>query len=184
MSDTSSIRSLPARRQLFRVAFEGEDTAHWALFPSDRPGLPDGVLCHVGVEKNKSGKKVAHELRYHPIKINTSSAGSAFPIHGAVIAEWQLRQAAQTVFERKAYRVVTNNCQHFCIDVLVELNRNWPDMVPAQAIVDVQARGTKFTKMTTFFTRFRFQREQRMLEAQRAQFELRNVQARPRISID
>ncbi|KAF2217599.1 hypothetical protein CERZMDRAFT_119434 [Cercospora zeae-maydis SCOH1-5] len=90
MSDAASIQSLPARRQLFRVAFEGEDTAHWALFLSDGPGLRDGILCHVGVDKNRSGKKVGHELRFHPILMNSSSAESVFPNQGAIVAEWQL----------------------------------------------------------------------------------------------
>lgn len=183
MSDTDSNYSLPPlRRQLHRVAFEGEDSAHWALFLPTRPAGPTGILCHVGVAIDSSGCKTDHQLRWDSFDISKSSAKSYFAIPGAIVTENQLRRTAETVFDRKGYRSLTNNCQHFCIDVLIELNRNWPDSVTAQAVAEVQARGTKFTKMTTFLKRTRVKPHQS--GDRPPSISSGSQQERPRFSID
>lgn len=138
------------RRVLHRIAFEGEDTAHWALFLPEAAGGITGRLVHVGVLKGRSGAKENRQLRSDIIDLSNTSAQCAFPIPNAIVSEYQLIRAAQTVFDRKGYRTLTNNCQHFCIDVVTELHQIWPECVPAQALKDVANRGTIFTKTTRF----------------------------------
>lgn len=138
------------RRVLHRIAFEGEDTAHWALFLPEAAGGVSGLLVHVGVLKGRSGAKQNRQLRDEVINLSNTSAQCAFPIPNTYVSEYQLMRAAQAVFDRKGYRTLTNNCQHFCIDVVTELNQIWPECVSAQAIKDVENRGTIFTKTTRF----------------------------------
>ncbi|KAG8159871.1 hypothetical protein KVR01_010508 [Diaporthe batatas] len=138
------------RRILHRIAFEGEDTAHWALFLPEAAGGVSGLLVHVGILKGKSGAKQNRQLRSEIINLSSTSAQCAFPIANTYVSEYQLMRAAQTVFDRKEYRTLTNNCQHFCIDVITELNQIWPECVTAQAVKDVATRGTIFTKTTRF----------------------------------
>jgi hypothetical protein len=177
MSSSGSSYSLPTGpRQLHRVAFEGEDTAHWALFLPDRDGGARGILVHVGANKGKSGRKENHTLRSSPFLITSSTAQSVFPIAHAAVTESQLTRAAEEVFQRKGYRLLTNNCQHFCIDVVTELNRVWPHSVPPEAVIDVASRGTTITNLTRWVRRDR-------LNDPRAQQAEEHDGSRERISI-
>lgn len=45
---------------------------------------------------------------------------------------------------------ITNNCQHFCSDVVQELHRLHPELVSADAVDDVARQGTVITKVTRF----------------------------------
>ncbi|KAI8945747.1 hypothetical protein F4801DRAFT_567243 [Xylaria longipes] len=178
LSSSSSVYSLPSGpRQLHRIAFEGEDTAHWALFLPDTSGSPSGLLVHVGVHKGWSGTKTNHKLRQDRFTVTHSTARTVFPIAHAVVSEYQLLRAAEAVFERKGYRLLTNNCQHFCIDVVTELNRVWPETVPPAAVHEVRSRGTSLTNVVGALRRNRVQH----LQADPARH---TNQDRRRISID
>lgn len=155
-------------RPLYRIAFEGESTAHWALFlPFDGPPHTEitarGTLVHIGVQKapGKSGtERGSHverrALRIHKFNQSTSSKQRLDPIRvtaqGPIvqITERQLRKAATAVFDRPDYNyhALSNNCQHFCIHTVMELHKDLPRTVPITAVEDLRKKGTKLTTLT------------------------------------
>ena len=100
-----------------------------------------------------------------------------FPIAHAVIIEYQLLRTTEAVFERKGYRLLTNNCQHFYIDVVTELNHVWPEAVTPAAVDEVRSSGTSLTAIAGALRRDR-------LEYPRPEPARYTNQGRPRISID
>lgn len=152
----NSVFTRSNRFALRRVGFAGnENTTHWALFIPDWTGGVRGKTCHVSVVRNKYKKVVAHLLLLTPTALRETSISSSFQIEGAVVGEWQLWQAAHNVYLSKGYNMVTNNCQHFCVDVVTELHRLFPHCVKAEAIDLVQSRGTIFTRGRDLWRRLR-----------------------------
>ncbi|KAL2142873.1 hypothetical protein VTI28DRAFT_641 [Corynascus sepedonium] len=154
-SDTSGSRSTRSgeganARSLHRVAFSGGSLAHWALFLPDEDGSAEGTLVHVGVETGSSGVKRNHRVRVKKIRVTRSSARSVHVISGARITRTTLEQVAKDIFNRKGYNVATNNCQHFCFDVIAELHLLYPDLVPQSAVDDMRRNGTTITNVTNF----------------------------------
>lgn len=164
-------------QQLHRFVFKGDTTAHWALFLPDRAVSPTGLIVHIGVQKGRSGAKRNHSLIPSHFRVRNSNARTVFPIAHAVVTEYQLLRAAEAVFERKGYRLLTNNCQPFCIEMVTELNRVWSEGVPPAAVHEVLSRGTSFTAIAGALRRDR-------LEYPRPEPARYTHQGRPRISID
>lgn len=148
-------------RPLYRIAFDGESTAHWALFlpwagPPHKAMTGRGLLVHIGAQKapGKSGTQRGsrverHELRCQEFNQSTSSKKRLDPI-GVQVSERQLKEAATEVFNRPEYNyhALTNNCQHLCIHTVMELHRQWPVTVPITAVNNLKAKGTKLTTLT------------------------------------
>ncbi|KAL2130077.1 hypothetical protein VTI74DRAFT_6934 [Chaetomium olivicolor] len=110
---------------------KAESLSHWALFLPDEDGIAEGSLVHVGVEMGSSGIKRNHKWRSrHPHYI--------------------IQALAEDIFNSRGYNVVTNNCQHFCFDMVAELHRRYPDLIPQEAVGDVAAHGTTITNVTKF----------------------------------
>lgn len=165
---TSTEPDQDTARPLYRIAFEGDSTAHWALFlPWDGPprtGITDrGLLVHIGAQKapGKSGTErgsrvVGHELRCHEFNQSTSSKQRLDPI-GVRVTERQLCAAASAVFNKpdNNYHALTNNCQHFCIQTVIELHDRLPQTVPPSAVANLKAKGTKLTALTRLRDRLR-----------------------------
>ncbi|KID78795.1 uncharacterized protein G6M90_00g026540 [Metarhizium brunneum] len=174
------------RLPLCRVAFEGERTAHWALFIPEEIGSHEGTLVHIGVEKAAScgsnrtskstGKVEKYVLRCHEFRMMGSGAQSCFPIANAYSTESELRRAAEEVFKRKSYNLLTNNCQHFCIDVVTYWHKICPQSVPRSAVEDVLARAQGVTNISYMLRRTQLNKERTKPENDRGD--------RPRFSID
>uniref|UniRef100_A0A1Y1MAD1 PPPDE domain-containing protein n=1 Tax=Photinus pyralis TaxID=7054 RepID=A0A1Y1MAD1_PHOPY len=201
-SSTSPHEMQDDRLPLYRVAFEGERTAHWALFVPEQIGGHKGTLVHVGVEKearcgsnrtsgpednrksirgcnlasNHTGKVEKYALECHNFKMRGSGAESCFPIANAFVTLPQLRRAAEEVFKRKSYNLLTNNCQHFCIDVVTYLHQIYPQSVPRSAVDDVLARAQGLTNISYMLRRTQLHEEGTDEESDRGD--------RPRFSID
>lgn len=89
--------------------------------------------------------------------------------------------------------MLTNNCQHFCIDVVTWLHHHYPSSVTKDAIKDWEGRGTKPVAIRKFiyWTRFTKEGREAYLRAKQAKAaELAAARppsrgaARPRMSID
>lgn len=132
------------------MAFSGGSLAHWALFIPDEQGGSKGTIVHVGVETGSSGSKGNHRVRTKGIEISSSTAQSVHVIEGAYVTTAMVKAAAETVFVAGGYNIVTNNCQHFCYDVVNELNRRYPDHVTETAVRDVWQHGTVISNGTQF----------------------------------
>jgi hypothetical protein len=135
-------------RGLHRVAFRGGSLSHWALFLPDQDGGNEGTLVHVGVETGSSGVKRNHRVLVKKIRVTRSSAQSVHVIRGAHVTTAMLKAVAQDIFDRKGYNVITNNCQHFCFDVVQELHDLYPDLVTLDAVNDVRQHGTIINNVT------------------------------------
>ncbi|PSR88703.1 hypothetical protein BD289DRAFT_431797 [Coniella lustricola] len=194
-SRSSTVNSVSSTHKLHRIAFQGEDFAHWAMLLPLKTGVPVGLLVHIGVRKDVCHRPVHHELLMHIADTVSTTASEAVVIPGTNVSESQLRQAAEAVFRRSGnnYHMLTNNCQHFCIDVVIWLHQHYPDSVTKEAIRDCEGRGTKaiaFRKFI-FWTRFTSEGREARAKAKQAasrQAELaqprRTVSYRPRMSID
>lgn len=140
-----------APRTIHRVAFNGGNLAHWALFLPDVDGGSDGTLAHIGAETNSSGKKGAHRLRFKKIRVTSSSARSVHAINGAKVTGTMLREVAAEVFAAKGgYNAVTNNCQHFCYDVIAAINAKYPGFVLDSAVADMWAHRNTIVTVTKY----------------------------------
>ncbi|KAJ4392953.1 hypothetical protein N0V93_002157 [Gnomoniopsis smithogilvyi] len=92
-------------------------------------------------------------------------------IPGAEITESQLKEAAEAVFYRKGntYHMLTNNCQHFCIDVVTWLHYRYLESVSRDAIKDCEGKGTKPIALRKFIFWTCFTNEGRMAHARAKQ---------------
>lgn len=194
-SQASSLYSASPAHKLHRIAFQGEDSAHWALLLPKKTGAPIGLLVHIGVQKEEfTSRPLRHELRFQTIDLVNTTASEALIIPGAEVTESQLREAAETVFNREGnnYHMLTNNCQHFCLDVVTWLHQRYPNSISADAIKDCEAKGTKPIALRKFILWTRFTKEGREAYARakqaKAALEAANRPAsqssnRPRMSI-
>jgi hypothetical protein len=113
--------------------------------------------------------------------VTRTDAQSVFPIAQASVTETQLRNIAKDVFDRKGYSAVTNNCQHFCVDVVEELHNRYPESVPRAAVADINARGTTLTAIKNFA---RFFKRDRRHNPEPQGIPLQPAGSQDRISID
>lgn len=172
-SQSSSLFSASPTHKLHRVAFQGEDSAHWAILLPVKTGVPIGVFVHIGVEKDRiTLKPIRHELLIHNINISHTAATEAILIPGAEVTEYQLVEAAEAVFYRRnnSYHMLTNNCQHFCIDVVTWLHYHYPNSVSKDAIRDCEGKGTTAVALRKFifWTRFTKDGREAYLKAKQA----------------
>lgn len=145
-SSSGSVVSEDLPRPLHRIAFQGKNGAHWGLFLPKNVGRADGTLIHIGARSEKLLRKRGHEVHYDPFLVTLSSAQSVFLIPQANVSERQMKRACQDVFERKGYNMFTNNCQHFCMDVVLQLNHLFPEAVPKESVLEMEGRGTVLTR--------------------------------------
>lgn len=149
---------------LHRVAFKGEDFAHWAILLPAKTGAPIGTFVHIGVQKDKRTKKpIHHELLIDTIDLTTSTVQESRPILGSNVSEAQLIEAARAVFNRdgNTYHMLTNNCQHFCIDVVTWLHQHYPNAVTKESVKDCEGKGTTAVAVRKFILWTRFTKEGR-----------------------
>ncbi|KAK3903476.1 hypothetical protein C8A05DRAFT_14563, partial [Staphylotrichum tortipilum] len=133
------------------VAFRGGNLAHWGLFLPDEEGSPEGTLVHIGVNTLASGLvKLNHRLYVKKLVVTRSNAQSVHPITGAHVTRDILQQVANSVYQARGYNYVTNNCQHFCLDVVKELHARYADLVLDAAVQDVLQHGTAISAVTNF----------------------------------
>lgn len=132
------------KHRLQRVAYQGEDSAHWALVLPFKTGDEAGIFVDIAVRKDKTLKPVDHVLRIQKLHVVDTLVTEARVITGAVISERQLREAADAVFYREgnSYHMLTNNCQHFCLDVVTWLHQHYPNSVSAAAVKECAGKGT------------------------------------------
>lgn len=96
---SSSLFSASRAHKLHRVAFHGEDSAHWALLLPVKTGSSVGLVVHIGVRKDPlTLEPIRHELRMPGAFILGTAAEEARVIPGAEVTEAQLEEAANAVF--------------------------------------------------------------------------------------
>lgn len=152
-------------RPLYRVAFgvrKNEqktagpaDTAHWCLFlphppeadPTEEITPHQGMICHTGAWKENSFlTKTDRGLIWDEQDLGQTGAQSAILIPNCMVTAEQLRRAGEAVQAREGYKMLSNNCQHFVMNTMIELNSRHPVSVPWEAVDAVQNRGTMLTK--------------------------------------
>ncbi|KAG8410579.1 hypothetical protein J3459_017052 [Metarhizium acridum] len=180
---------------LYRVAFEGERTAHWlcsfrtllhvptAFWSTLEYKSKTAAETNPGVIRPPHSPTQSHwqvekyTLRWHHFPVLRSDGlRSAFPIANAFATQSQLRWAAEEVFNGKWYNALTNNCQHFFIDVVTHLHQKYPQSVPRSAVEDVLARAQGLTNISYVLRRTQLHEEGTDAESDRGD--------RPRFSID
>jgi hypothetical protein len=106
-----------------------------------------GPLCGISREKPIILRRTLNDnLDKNFIRV------SVHAIHGAYVTRTMLEYVTQHVFDRKGYNVITNNSQHFCLDVVKELNRHYPDFVSVEAVEDVRQRTHTRTRQNLWKT--------------------------------
>ncbi|ROW02097.1 hypothetical protein VSDG_02368 [Cytospora chrysosperma] len=141
-------------RPLYRLSFrDPETTAHWGLFLPYEAAAPMGLLAHIGVQKEgSSGQakpasgtiKENHRPRFEVFEITKSTVRRMSPIPNATVTEHDLRQAAMQVFNHpdyNKYKALTNNCQHWCIHVVMKLHEKHPETVGKEAVDFIKNQG-------------------------------------------
>lgn len=149
----------PQKLQL--LEFKGKlNQPHWGVFLSEAEGKPIGLLIHVDPEnKSQSGtvEDALKPMRSHitiipQYPLVKSSVQQVKTVPGAMITARQLEDASNVVFRRKPYNMITNNCQHFVANVIVELNNRHPQAVTQRALDFLKQNGTLFTKTKALVT--------------------------------
>ncbi|EFY91122.1 hypothetical protein MAC_02793 [Metarhizium acridum CQMa 102] len=167
---------------LYRVAFEGERTAHWLCSFRTLLHVPTAFWSTLEY-KSKSAAEPIPESFAHPFADPIALASGKVHAQMAPLPpapkrwlESQLRWAAEEVFNGKWYNALTNNCQHFFIDVVTHLHQKYPQSVPRSAVEDVLARAQGLTNISYVLRRTQLHEEGTDAESDRGD--------RPRFSID
>ncbi|KAK4201362.1 hypothetical protein QBC40DRAFT_278367 [Triangularia verruculosa] len=147
-------------RPLYRIGWGGNTTGHQGLFLPDYDGSPVGTLYHINIQNGTSsgtGSRQGYEVRADGFTMSSSNARSAFQIHGAMVTNNMVRRATQSVFDNGGdYNMFINNCQHFCLEAIIYMNRMWPEHVGPEAIAHLQTdRPSTMVAMTTMMGRNR-----------------------------
>lgn len=147
-------------------------------------GSAFGLLVHIVVRRDPAtGKPFGHELGMKRLDMVGTPTSEARVIPGAEVSEDQLRRAAEAVFYRpdNTYHLLTNNCQHFCIDVVTWLHQYYPNAVSQDAITDCEGKGTKPVALRKFihWTRFTKEGREAHLRAKQAKEAQQAAAARP-----
>ncbi|KAK0744648.1 hypothetical protein B0T21DRAFT_358117 [Apiosordaria backusii] len=133
---------------------------HQGLFLPDYEGSPFGTLYHINIQNGGlSGTlgKHGYEVKAEGYTMSTSNAKSAFIINGAMVTNNMVRRATQHVFDNGGnYNMLFNNCQHFCLESIIYMNRVWPENVGPEAIAHLQVdRPSTMVAMTSMIGRNR-----------------------------
>jgi hypothetical protein len=133
---------------LLCVAFSGP-IKHWGIIHVDRDGGDSGTLIHIGVRK-VSGKssKTDHRVRTSRIEsMSMSSIRHTYPIPGAVITCAEAEAILDAVHTRNGdYHALLNNCQHFCISGIKELQKTACPTITDQTIASLTKKTSTVTQ--------------------------------------